>query len=85
MVTDRRQKWWPHLRQKLSAIDDGMETSDVWPEFSDKLWRLSGGAFRLEAGFSQSAKKPEIGMEPGYFFFEGPLLFRAPSVVRTAE
>ena len=56
-----------------------------WPEFSKKLWRTSGSAVRLEAGFRQSAKKPEIGMEPGYFFFEGPLLFRAPSVVRTAE
>ena len=50
VVTQRRQKCWPHLLRELSAIDDGMETSDDWPEFSKKLWRIYGDAVRLEAG-----------------------------------
>ncbi len=50
VVTNRQQKCWPHLLRELSAIDDGREDGDDWPEFSKKLWRLYGDAVRLEAG-----------------------------------
>ena len=50
IVTNRQQKCRPHLLRELSAINDGRENGDDWPEFSKKLWRICGDAVRLEAG-----------------------------------
>ncbi|WP_020467886.1 IS66 family transposase [Zavarzinella formosa] len=56
VVTDRQQKCWPHLLRELSAIDDGRENGDDWPDFSKKLWRLSGDAVQVEAGIEDVAQ-----------------------------
>ena len=38
------------MLRELSAIDDGRENGDDWPDFAKKLWRVYGDAVRLEAG-----------------------------------
>ncbi|QVL30699.1 IS66 family transposase [Telmatocola sphagniphila] len=53
IVTQKRQKCWPHLLRDLTAVDEGSESGEDWPEFCKKLWRIYADAVRLEAGIEE--------------------------------